>query len=208
MTTYSLPTIACVLNAKRSMLKAPPILYVTDEERAPNPLPTIKKLHPGSGVIFRHYNTKSRLKLGLEVKDACRHNSCLFLVAGDYSLAYRLNADGLHLPEYMVLNPSLKTRLWRQRPNKILTASAHCHRSLIKCAALSVDAALLSPVFQTGSHLSKKNLGISQFQKLADQAKINIYALGGINSKNAMQLINSPAIGIAGNSGVLHIRNY
>ena len=208
MTTHSLPTIARLLNAKRGILKAPPLLYVTDEERAPNPLPTIEKLRQGSGVIFRHYNIKSRFELGLEVKKACRQNSCLFIVAGDSSLAHRLNADGLHLPEYLVLNPSLKTRLWHQRPNKILTASAHCHRSLMKCTALSVDAALLSPVFPTGSHLNKKNLGISMFQMLAEQTKTPIYALGGVNSQNAIQLINSPAIGIAGNSAVLETQNY
>ena len=202
MITYTLPTIARLLNLRSTASSVPPILYLTDEVRAPNPLPTIKKLKIGSGVIFRHYNIKSRFKLGLKVKKACHEKKLLFLVARDYSLAHKLNADGLHLPEYILLNPSLKIRLWRQRPNKIITASAHCHKSLIKCAALSVDAALVSPVFPTESHLNKTALGISRFQKLAQKAQIPIYALGGINNKNAIQLINSPAIGIAGISAI------
>ena len=202
MNTYTLPTIAHLLNLRSTASSVPPILYLTDEVRAPNPLPTIKKLKIGSGVIFRHYNIKSRFKLGLKVKKACHEKKLLFLVARDYSLAHKLNADGLHLPEYILLNPSLKIRLWRQRPNKIITASAHCHKSLIKCAALSVDAALVSPVFPTESHLNETALGISRFQKLAQKAQIPIYALGGINNKNAIQLINSPAIGIAGISAI------
>jgi thiamine-phosphate pyrophosphorylase len=68
--------------------------------------------------------------------------------------------------------------------------------------ALPVDAALLSPVFPTNSHLNNKNLGVLKFQKLAEQAKIEVYALGGLNDKNAIRLIHSPAIGIAGNSAI------
>jgi thiamine monophosphate synthase len=60
----------------------------------------------------------------------------------------------------------------------------------------------VSPVFPTESHLNETALGISRFQKLAQKAQIPIYALGGINNKNALQLINSPAIGIAGISAI------
>ena len=180
----------------------PPILYMTDEIRAPNPIPDINNLIPGSGVIFRHYNIKSRFELGDKVKHECRKNGCLFIVAGDASLAVKLNADGLHLPEYLAINPPIKTRLWRQKPYKILTAAAHCQTSLMTCIALRVDAALLSPVFPTNSHLNHTNLGVLKFQKLAEQAKIGVYALGGVNNKNAIRLIHSPAIGIAGNSAI------
>ena len=202
MTTFSLPTIAQLLNSRWGLSKMPPMLYMTDEVRAPNPIPNINNLTPGSGVIFRHYDVKSRLELGIKVKRACRKKGCLFIVGGDTSLAVKLDADGLHLPEYLALKRSLKARLWRQRPNKILTAAAHCQKSLMASMALHVDAAVLSPVFLTDSHLNQTNLGISKFQKLADHAKIGVYALGGINNKNAIQLINSPAIGIAGNSAI------
>ena len=203
MTSFSLPTIARLLNARWGGSHMPPMFYMTDEERTPSPLLSIKRLNPGTGVIFRHYNIKSRSKLALEVKTACRKKGCLFIVAGDYLLAHKLNADGLHLPEYMLLKASLKTRLWRRQPNKILTASVHCHKSLIKGSELAVDAALVSPVFKTDSHLNADNLGISRFQKLAKQTRIPIYALGGINDKNVVQLINSPAIGIAGIGALL-----
>ena len=202
MTTFSLPTIAHLLNSRWGLSKMPPMLYMTDEVRAPNPIPNINNLTPGSGVIFRHYDVKSRLELGIKVKRACRKKGCLFIVGGDTSLAVKLDADGLHLPEYLALKRSLKVRLWRQRPNKILTAAAHCQKSLMTSMAFPVDAALISPIFPTNSHLNQNNLGILKFRKLTKKVTIDVYALGGINNKNAIQLINSPAIGIAGISAI------
>ena len=202
MTTFTLPVIAHLLNSRRDNAQMPSMVYMTDEERAPNPIPTIKKLKPGSGVIFRHYNIKSRFNLGQEIKSLCQKKKLLFIVGGDSELAQILNADGLHLPEYMVMRPSLRTRIWRKRSKKIMTASVHCEKSLLKCVTLSVDAALVSSVFPTDSHLNQTTLGVLKFQKLAYNSQAPIYALGGINNKNAIQLINSPAIGIAGISAI------
>ena len=205
MTTYSLPTIARLLNSRWGRSNMPPMFYMTDEVRTPNPIHTINNLVPRTGVIFRHYNIKSRLELAIKVKRACRKNRCLFIVSGDTSLAVKLNADGLHLPEYLALNPPLTVRLWRQRPNKILTVAAHCQKTLIASMALHVDAALLSPVFLTNSHLNKNSLGVFVFQKMTRQSQLPVYALGGVNNQNAIQLINCQAIGIAGTSAPLSL---
>jgi len=171
---------------------------MTDESRAPNPIPTINKLKPGSGVIFRHYDLKSRLELGFKLKEICKRNQLTFIVARDFPLGRKLGADGIHLPEHLLLTPPLEVRLWGQRPNKIITAAAHSYTSLQKCAVLPINAAILSPVFPTESHPSRSQLGITGFQKLAKQASIPVYALGGINEKTARRLKNSPAIGVAG----------
>ena len=70
----------------------PPLLYLTDEKRAPNPLPVISKLKPGTGVILRHYNSKSRLELGFEIREICKKNQLTFIVARDFSLGGKLGA--------------------------------------------------------------------------------------------------------------------
>jgi thiamine monophosphate synthase len=75
----------------------------------------------------------------------------------------------------------------------------------MKCNALRIDAALVSPVFSTKSHLMPHPLGISKFQTMAKASSIPVYALGGINNNNATRLINSPAIGIAGISAISQI---
>ena len=205
MNTHNLSTIANILNARWDNPLMPPVIYMTDEHRAPNPFPTINNLSSRSGVIFRHYNIKSRFGLGLDIKKECKKRNLLFIVAGDYSLAHKLNADGLHLPEYMLLNPGIKTMLWRKMPKKLLTASAHSKNALMKCSALCIDAALVSPVFPTKSHLMQHPLGISKFQTMVKASSIPVYALGGINNNNAARLINSPAIGLAGISGISQV---
>ena len=202
MNSRSLPKVARLLNSKVGTIELPPTILMTDDLRGPNPIQSIKKLDPKCGIVFRHYNTKSRFKLGLKVKRVCQKKKILFIVAGSYSLACKLDADGLHLPEYKLLACPLKVRMWSRRPNKILTASAHSHSTLMKCRDLPVNAVMVSPVFKTESHPNQEALGISRFQKLASSTPTPIYALGGINNANAAQLLNSPAIGIAGISAI------
>ena len=60
----------------------------------------------------------------------------------------------------------------------------------------------ISPIFPTESHLNEPTLGTIRFQNLANSSSVPIYALGGVNNENAIQLINSPAIGLAGISAV------
>ena len=203
MEPHSLSKIAHLLNSRATHKHMPPLLYLTDEKRAPNPLPVISKLKPGTGVILRHYNSKSRLELGFEIREICKKNQLTFIVARDFSLGGKLGADGMHLPEHVLLSPPLEIQLGGRRPNKILTAAAHSYKSLLKCAALTINAALLSPVFPTQSHPGQPQLGVNKFQKLANQASVPVYALGGINDKTAHRLKNSSAVGIAGISALI-----
>ena len=126
----------------------PPLILVTDETRLADPLPVLNSLPPGTGVLLRHYETPHRLELAQEIASICRRNRLLFLLAGDADLAFTVNADGLHLPDYMVRNPPLTARIWRRHPGKLVTAAAHSRFSLLKAGELGADAALLSPVFR------------------------------------------------------------
>ena len=116
-------------------------------------------------------------------------------------------ADGLHLPEYQALNPSIGVHLWQQQPGKYLTAAAHSLRALQACSKIGVDAALVSPVFPTASHLAQPALGNLRFTKLCRQSTLPIYALGGIKASNAARLLKSNTIGIAAISGISDNRN-
>jgi thiamine-phosphate pyrophosphorylase len=202
MATNSLSVVSNLLNSRTKNLGLPPLLYMTDERRTPNPMPEIMKLKPGSGVIFRHYLSKQKPTIAREVQTLCRKKRLLFFVGGDHELARTLDADGLHLPEYLVNCPTLAIRTWCQRPNKLITAAAHSRTSLLKCHHLGVDAALVSPIFKTKSHVEtrdkKKTLGILGLIKMSNVSSVPVYALGGITNMNAIQLLNSRAIGIAG----------
>lgn len=207
MNTQTVSNIARLLNFRAKASHLPPILYMTDVERIPDPRAEIAMLPPGSGVVFRHYDSEMKEHLSHDIKELCKKNELLFVIAGDISLAYELDADGLHLPEHLVQNPSLAVRLWRARPHKLLTAAAHSSKSLRLCSNIGVDAALVSPVFTTASHPGKSPLGILGFSNICNSSAVPVYALGGINRTNASRLLKSRAVGIAGISGIIDNRN-
>ena len=113
-----------------------------------------------------------------------------------------LNADGLHLPEYLAIAPNFRFRAWKNKPNKILTAAAHSRHTVIKIRNLGFDALLVSPVFETKSHQGAKYLGSIGFQNIIARLSTPAFALGGIDNKTAKLLINTNAIGIAGIRGI------
>ncbi len=100
------------------------------------------------------------------------------LVADDPTLAAQ--ADGLHLPE----RRAHEAMHWRRRyPDWIITASAHSLRALMTLR--HVDAVFLSPVFATTSHPGARALSPARAGLIARHAQVPVYALGGVNARNA-----------------------
>ncbi|HST91334.1 MAG TPA: thiamine phosphate synthase, partial [Brevundimonas sp.] len=61
----------------------------------------------------------------------------------------------------------------------------------------------LSPVFEAGGVSSAaRPLGLAALSALAQAAACPVYALGGVDTKNARSLIGSGACGIAGVSAI------
>ncbi|WP_417835480.1 thiamine phosphate synthase [Thalassospira tepidiphila] len=181
----------------------PPIVLMTDDQRLPDPEPVIRALPRDSMVIFRHYDHPMRAKLGAKLRTICRSKGIPFLVANDVALALRLDADGVHFPEYRVLsNPSVLTCL----PSHLVRTSAcHSFRVLHKLRdfphGMRPDAFLISPVFATDSHPDRSYLGMTQALHMGQACsamRIKAIALGGINSVNVEQLYCSSFVSLAG----------
>jgi len=174
----------------------PPLVFLTDKARCANPLPVIEALPPGTAVVLRDYRAKDREKLATEIAGISRRNGLVFLVGADQALARKVGADGLHLPEWMLMGEG---RTLRFDENWLITASVHNIQALRKAEALGVDAVFLSAVFETKSHPGKEGLGIYRLQKLASQTDLPFYPLGGITERNLKRLPKMPNMaGIAG----------
>ncbi len=185
-------TTARRLNAKaRSSL--PPLLFLTDDLRTPDPGSIIASLPRDSAVIFRHYAHPQRGAFAERLRAQCKARDITFLIAGDPHLAARVRADGIHLPEQ-----ALRT-IGRNaiEPGRFVTAAAHGTTALLRAARFGADAVLISPVFSTASHPGGPTLGILRFAALAETSQLPVYALGGITADTAPQLIGTRAIGIA-----------
>jgi len=177
----------------------PPMLFLTDRARVPDPLPVVKALPRGAGVIIRDYDAPDRAALAKDMA-ACGHDrGLLVLVAGNPELAASVRADGVHLPEQMM---HLARAIRRDEPAWVVTVAAHGRPGLTAAEQAGADAALLSPVFPTESHPGGKTLGPIRFAALVRGAGLPVYALGGINGRTARRLRGSGAVGIAAIGGL------
>ncbi|HLT77291.1 MAG TPA: thiamine phosphate synthase [Ferrovibrio sp.] len=184
--------------------KLPHRWLVTDAARLPDPLPAAARLSRGEGVLFRHYEwpRAEREALAQELAALCRRRGLRLLVAGDPGLALRCGADGLHLPEAMLVRAA---GIAARHPRWLVTAAAHGEAAIVRAARGGVDAVLISPVFPTGSHPGAVGLGVLRFAQLAAAARrrgLGVYALGGITRQTAQRLVRIPKNGTAAIAGM------
>ncbi len=165
---------------------------LTDASRDIDPSQQLARLKSTDALIFRHYEwaREDRLALGRLLRETCKKNGTPFLVAGDFQLACEVQADGLHLPSWM----TKQSRNWKLhvKPGWIVTAAAHSEVEVKHAGAAGADAALLSPVFATASHLGAQTLGVIRFAQLAASAAMPVYALGGVGPSSVKRLANVP----------------
>jgi len=169
----------------------PNLIFMTDETRAPDPVGVCERLPSGSVIICRDYDHGDRVGLVARLRRITRTQKQFLLVAGDPELARFMDADGLHLPEYQLMQP----------PNLasfgLVSAACHNRKALLQAQRLGVDFATISPIFATESHPRTAWLGVHRLARIAKTAQIPLVALGGITAANAGQLKGIDLIGIA-----------
>ena len=154
-----------------------PLVLFTDDSRR-DWVAAARRLPRGSAIIIRARDTGARAALFARLSLL---PGLKLLIADDPELAAA--ADGLHLPEAR----AHEAAHWRMRyPDWIITASAHSLRALMRLE--HVDAAFLSPVFATASHPGAPSLGAARAAFIAAASPVPVYALGGVNGRNAMRL--------------------
>ncbi|NQV55555.1 MAG: thiamine phosphate synthase [Rhodospirillales bacterium] len=173
---------------------------MTDTKRLFDPIPAARRLPEGAAVLLRHYDSEDKYALAHKLKQICVNGKLRLIVAEDVALANEIGADGLHLTERSARRAG-HLLSWKLRPGSLLTVSAHSPAALRQAAAIGADAALLSSVFPTKSHLGGTPLGPRLLASWIRTAPLPVYALGGISVSNAGRLMGSGAAGIAGIGG-------
>ena len=157
------------------------------DERIGDPCDALRRVPPGSGVIFRHYATAPRERRVLfeRVRRIARKRRLVLVLAGGPRMAAAWRADGAH-----GLSPHVRA----SRP-MIRTAPVHHARDL---ATARAHAILASPVFATRSHPGGRTLGAVRFGMLARGAGMPVLALGGMNARRFRHVVPLGAYGWAG----------
>ena len=169
----------------------PPLVLMTDDARLADPLAAARALPRGSMVVVRARDAARREALARALVDLSRTRGLTVLVAEDAALASRLGADGLHLPE----RRAREATHWRARqPRWIITAAVHALRAVPP----GLDAVFLSAVFATASHPERQALSAMRANAMARAMMLPVYALGGIDARNAALLCGFAGIAAIG----------
>lgn len=163
----------------------PPLVLMTDDERLADPLAAARALPRGSMIVVRTRDPARLETFSGAALRVARTAGLAVVIASDPELASYLGADGYHLPETRMGDAAY----WRARfPLLLITASAHSMHALLRAQLLPVDAVLLSPVFATRSHPERAALTPIRANLVAKQIRKPLYALGGIDARNAVLL--------------------
>ncbi|MEO1014538.1 MAG: thiamine phosphate synthase [Pseudomonadota bacterium] len=167
------------------------LAYFSGSDRGPAP-ELVARAGAGRSlaIVWRDYEAVERPGRAKGLAALCREKGVKLVVAGDVNLAQNIGADGAHMPAW-----ASARRRAMAKPGFFVTAACHSERELRLAADANADAAFLSPVFATRSHPGAAPLGPLRFRRIAAQAPLPVFALGGVDETRAADLAGSNVVG-------------
>ena len=171
----------------------PPLIFMTDPARTPQPWRVAARLPAGAAVIHRSFGRAEAEDEAKRLREATLSAGVRLLIAADAALALRMEADGVHLPERDL---GRAAELRELRHGWLLTGAAHPpHDGFVPDR---LDAVLASPVFPAGGASgSRPAIGVAGLSAFRQSSLAPVYALGGIDAARAKLLADSGACGVA-----------
>ncbi|HAJ46826.1 MAG TPA: hypothetical protein DCL54_09635 [Alphaproteobacteria bacterium] len=169
------------------------LVLFTDDERAVDWAEAVSALPRGSAVIVRSRDAKTQEQKVRQLLPVARKRHVLLLVSQDWRLAWRLRADGVHVPEAQM---STNSGLRRRNPRWLITAATHGPYSKGAVTRLKPHHIFLSPLWPTASHLGANTLGPARWGLQHRAYTVPAYALGGIDESNAQHALSIGAAGL------------
>ena len=195
------------LSARRKLISAarraeqhlpgwvPPVFFLTDPKRTPDPVSVAEHLPPGWGIIYRHYGASHRNWQARQLADIANRRGLALLIAADPHLAIKVGAAGVHWP----FAQQSQARKWRRR-FELMSVSAHGGEELRQIDSTLFDIALVSAVFPSKSPSAGNPLGAQTLRTLARWSPVPVYGLGGASARNAARICD--AAGLAAIEGI------
>ena len=171
----------------------PHLLLFSDPSRTPDLRALAKRTPRGAALVYRGYGELGSEAVARRLKGLLQARGAYLVVGGDWRLAVKVGAAGVHLPQALAhLAPRLRGRF------KIVTAAAH---SLSAARVKGPHAVVVSTVFASLSPSASKPMGPIRLAMLVRSARRPIYALGGVANATAGRLLQTGVIGLAGIDG-------
>jgi thiamine-phosphate pyrophosphorylase len=120
----------------------------------------------------------------------CDTYSALFIVNDDPYLARACDADGVHVGQDDTSAAEAREALG---PEAIVGISTHSEEQLAASAAEPVDYVSVGPIWETPTKAGRPGVGLGLVEHAAANAPHPFFAIGGIDSGNAGQVVAAGA---------------
>jgi len=143
----------------------------------------------------KNCSTLEFVKLAISLKKLLAHFRVPLIINDRLDVALASDADGLHIgQEDMPCNIARKIL----GNDKIIGLSVESFDQALEANNLDVDYIGISPVFVTGTKPELTSaLGLAGIRKISGVSKHPVVAIGGINAKNAAEVLMAGADGLA-----------
>ena len=180
--------------------------FITDAglSRAGNMSDVTSALSCGVKVVqYRNKDAETRQMFdeALLLGQLCREGGASFLINDRVDIALAADADGVHLGQSDMPFAAARRLLG---PEKIIGLTVHSLAEALEGQALGADYLGVSPIFATATKLDAgKPAGISLIEQIREEVSLPLIAIGGINHRNARQVVAAGADGLCAISCVV-----
>lgn len=143
----------------------------------------------------KHAPLKQVIEQGAKIRELCRAKGVPFIVNDRVDVALLLDADGVHVGQ-----DDLPYGLARDLlgPDKIIGVSTGLWEEAVIAQRDGADYVGIGAVYATGTKSDAGTpIGTSLIAKTAEQLKLPIVGIGGIDAGNAAQVVTAGADGVA-----------
>lgn len=143
----------------------------------------------------KHAPLKQVIEQGAKIRELCRAKGVPFIVNDRVDVALLLDADGVHVGQ-----DDLPYGLARDLlgPDKIIGVSTGLWEEAVVAQRDGADYVGIGAVYATGTKSDAgAPIGTSLIAKTAEQLKLPIVGIGGIDAGNAAQVVAAGADGVA-----------
>jgi thiamine-phosphate pyrophosphorylase len=134
------------------------------------------------------------MDIGRAVRDLCAHYEAIFIINDRVDIALALEADGVHLGQDDMDIASARKILGN---DAIIGLSTHCPGQAAAAVEAGADYIGVGPVFTTPTKPGRQAVGLEYVEWAAKNVSIPWFAIGGIDTDNAQEVIDAGASRIA-----------
>ena len=129
-----------------------------------------------------------------QLKQLCGRYKVPYVVNDSVEIAMAIDADGVHVGQYDIKGRDIRSMIGA---DKILGISAGTVAEAVAAEQAGADYIGVGAVFGTSTKKDARNLTVEKLKEITGAVSIPVVAIGGINSKNLMELAGSGVDGVA-----------